>query len=77
MKLSSHQALVVVLCTGIVGTGLIDATLSAAGYTSLGTLVWIIGYGTIVLVIWHGWLRPLQLTGPADQVHIYDEDSEP
>lgn len=70
MALSSRQAMAVVLAVGIVGTGLVVAAVSTAGYRTLGSALWVLGYGTTVLVLWWGWVRPLDLgpdTEPTDR----------
>lgn len=54
---------VAVLAGGVVGAGLVDAWLSAAGYGELGAAVWVTGYGLVVLVAWYRYLRPLDLVG--------------
>ena len=75
MALGSRGAFVAVLLTGVVGTGLLVMALSSAGYSTLGDVVWILGYGTMVVVLWYGWIRPLEFDpGPpgAD-----DESAEP
>ncbi len=64
VSISSKWAFVFVLLIGIVGPGLLDYLLSASGASQLGGAVWALGYGTMVLVIWYGWIRPLNLTGP-------------
>lgn len=58
-------ALGVVIAAGIVVPGVMDYALSALGHPQLGTLVWIVGYGTMVLLVWYVWIRPLELTGPS------------
>lgn len=63
MEFSSRQAFALVLAVGVAGTGIVVALFSAAGYRTLGTMVWILGYGSMVLVLWWGWLRPMDL-GP-------------
>jgi hypothetical protein len=60
MSLSSRAAFAVVVFVGVVGTGLAVAAFSAAGYRTLGSVVWIVGYGTTIAVLWWGWLRPLE-----------------
>jgi hypothetical protein len=61
---SSKWSFALVLLIGIVWPGFLDYLLSAAGASQLGGAVWALGYGTMVLVIWYGWIRPLNLTGP-------------
>ena len=65
MTLSSRQAFAVVLIVGVVGTGLVQRAFAVAGYPGAGTAFWILGYGTTALVLWAGWIRPLDLTGPS------------
>ena len=83
---SSKWSFAFVLLIGIVGPGFLDYLLSAAGASQLGGAVWALGYGTMVLVIWYGWIRPLNLTGPdttdeqtgtADGDPTLDENSVP
>lgn len=47
------------LVVGVVVPGLGKYFLTAAGYTALGTAVWVTGYLTAVLVIWYVWIRPI------------------
>jgi len=76
MALGSRGKFVAVLLTGIVGTGLLVMVLSSAGYPTVGNVVWVVGYGTMVAVLWYGWIRPLDLgpgeadgeTGDRDQI---------
>jgi hypothetical protein len=52
------------LLVGIAGSGLARRFLSELGYNDLGALVYIVGYGGMVVGIWYGWIRPLEITGP-------------
>ena len=52
------------LVTGIVLPGVLNYFLTRANYDTLGTVVWVVGYLTMVGAIWYGWIRPLDLTGP-------------
>lgn len=56
--------LVAVLLVGIVGSGVARWALGVAGYNWLGRLVFLSGYATMVFVVWYGWVRPLDITGP-------------
>jgi hypothetical protein len=58
--------LVLVVVVGVVGSGLARRLLGLAGYTTLGRVVFVLGYATMVFVVWYGWIRPLDLTGPTD-----------
>ena len=74
-----RKALPIVLVIGIIGPGFIDYLLSATGASQLGAVVWAFGYGTTILIIWYGWIRPLDLSGP-DTTNVpwtVDDDSEP
>lgn len=57
--------LVLVLAVGIAGTGIVRRLLGEAGYNGLGRLAFVLGYGTMVFVLWYGWIRPLDIRGPA------------
>ena len=56
--------LAAVLLVGIAGSGLARRTLGEFGYDNLGVLVYILGYGGMVVAIWYVWIRPMDLTGP-------------
>lgn len=63
--LSSKAAFVLVLVTGIVVPGVMNYAFSVVlGQQMLGRLVWVLGYTLMIVVIWYGWIRPLELTGP-------------
>jgi hypothetical protein len=59
--------LLVVVVTGIVLPGLARRFLGEAGYESVGTVVFIMGYAGMIFLVWYGWIRPLDLTGPVDR----------
>ncbi|WP_313691218.1 hypothetical protein [Halorarum halobium] len=59
-----HLLLAVVLLVGIAGTGIIRRQLGVMGYNEFGRLVFILGYGGTVFLVWYGWIRPLDITGP-------------
>jgi hypothetical protein len=56
--------LAVILFVGIAGSGVARWGLGQLGLTQLGELVFIMGYGGMVFVLWYGWIRPLDITGP-------------
>jgi hypothetical protein len=56
--------LAAVLVVGVVAPGIARYLLGKAGYTTLGMIVFALGYGAMVVVVWWGWIRPLNLTGP-------------
>ena len=62
--MNSRVVLGAVLAAGIVLPGVMDFVLNQAGYPTLGAIVWAMGYASMVLVVWAGWIRPLDLSGP-------------
>ncbi|MFB6131307.1 MAG: hypothetical protein ABEJ28_10855 [Salinigranum sp.] len=56
--------LAAILFVGVVGPGLARRALGLAGHSTLGMIVYVVGYGGMVLVVWYGWIRPLEITGP-------------
>lgn len=63
--LSSKAAFVLVLVTGIVVPGVMNYAFSVVlDQQMLGRLVWVLGYTLMIAVIWYGWIRPLDFTGP-------------
>lgn len=64
--MDSRILLVLVIATGIVVPGVANYYLAQAGLHTLGSAVWVGGYGAMVLVVWYGWIRPLDIGGPAD-----------
>lgn len=59
--------LVAVVTLGIIVPGLARRLLGEAGYATLGMAVFVLGYAGMVFVVWYGWIRPLDITGPGDQ----------
>ena len=62
---------------GITVPGFLDYLLSATGASQLGGAVWLLGYGTMVTMIWYGWIRPIEfgLTGPdANNENVRESD---
>ena len=56
--------LLTVLFVGIAGTGLLRRLLGEFGYNGVGRVVFLLGYGGMVLIVWYGWVRPMDITGP-------------
>lgn len=69
--------LALVLLVGIAGTGVLRRQLGLLGYNELGRIVFVLGYGGMVFVIWYGWIRPLDITGPTGNADVspYDGDA--
>jgi hypothetical protein len=61
--MDSRFLLVFVVAAGIILPGVANYWLGAAGHPALGSAVWVAGYGAMVLVVWWGWIRPLDLGG--------------
>ena len=53
-----------ILLVGIAGSGLARRALGELGYNDLGAIVYVLGYGGMVLTIWYVWIRPMDITGP-------------
>jgi hypothetical protein len=52
------------LLVGVALTGQLAGLVRSAGFPLLGSAVWPIGYGSIVLAAWYVWIRPLDLRAP-------------
>ncbi|MFB6270829.1 MAG: hypothetical protein ABEH83_12860 [Halobacterium sp.] len=52
------------IAAGVVVPGVANYALNAAGAPTVGAAVWAVGYASMVLVVWYGWIRPLDITGP-------------
>ncbi len=79
MELGTRRAFAVVVLAGVAGTGSVVYFLNAVGLGTLGSVVWFVGYGTMVYTLWYGWIRPLDLTGGTDPDEVADAtvDEEP
>lgn len=58
--------LAAVVTLGIVLPGVARRLLGEAGYNDLGMVVFTLGYAGMVVIVWYGWIRPLDITGPAE-----------
>ena len=56
--------LAVVMFVGVAGSGVARWGFGQLGLPRFGDLLYIAGYGGMVFVVWYGWIRPLDLTGP-------------
>ena len=63
--LSSRQLFVLVVIVGLIGPGLAVNMLERANLGLLADIVWVVGYGTTIFVVWYIWIRPLDLVGPS------------
>jgi len=57
--------ILLLLVIGIGGSGIARGLLAERGYGAVGSLVFVMGYGTMVVLLWWGWVRPLEITGPS------------
>ncbi|WP_436923442.1 hypothetical protein [Halosimplex amylolyticum] len=57
-------ALALALLVGIALTGQVAGLVRSVGFSAASGLVWPIGYGSIVLVAWYVWIRPIDLRAP-------------
>lgn len=69
--------LALALLVGVALTGQLVGLLESAGFSTLSTLVWPLGYGSVVLVAWYVWIRPLDLRAPTrDEEDLWASDPE-
>lgn len=68
-----------VLVGAVVVPGVVNYALVQSGFGTLGTVIWVLGYGVGVLALWYVWLRPLDLSGPeeSDPRDAGDRATEP
>lgn len=64
--MNSRILLVFVIAAGILIPGVANYYLATAGHETLGQIAWIGGYGLMVVVVWYGWIRPLDFGGGRD-----------
>jgi hypothetical protein len=51
----------IALAAVVIVPGLASAMIHSLGFSTLGTVTWMIGYGSGVVAIWFIWIRPLDL----------------
>jgi len=61
---SDAPLVALVLFVGIAGSGVARWGLGRLGLDVLGQIIFVMGYGGMVFVLWYGWIRPLHITGP-------------
>ena len=71
--LGTRGGFALVTLVGVVVPGVANYVLSQVGFDPLGSLVWALGYGAMAVVLWLGWVRPLDLTGPDDTIRQPEE----
>jgi hypothetical protein len=60
----NNLLLAAVVTLGIVLPGIARRLLGEAGYNDLGMVVFVLGYAGMIVVVWFGWIRPLDISGP-------------
>ncbi|MCL9816581.1 hypothetical protein [Natronocalculus amylovorans] len=81
---SDRLLLALVLFAGIAGSGVARRLFGEAGFDTVGQVVFIMGYGGMVVVLWYGWLRHIDIRGPEDRdspdtvenSKLYERESE-
>ena len=72
--LGTRGGFVLVVLAGVVVPGVTNYVLSYSGFDTLGSLVWAVGYGAMAVVLYLGWVRPLEPTGPDSAVRAPDDE---
>lgn len=70
---SNALLLIAVVSGGILVSGFARNALGAAGLGNLGRVVYVLGYGGVVVTVWYGWIRPLDISGPTEEASVYDD----
>ncbi|XVH32277.1 hypothetical protein ACNS7O_03585 [Haloferacaceae archaeon DSL9] len=63
---ADRALLIAIILVGIIGSGVAAWAFGRAGYSDIGQVVFVIGYGGMVFAIWYGWIRPLDIRGPEE-----------
>lgn len=62
------------LAVGLLLVVMVEHALRGAGLETLGLLAYPVGYGSLVLVAWYVWIRPLDLRSPAPGDDVWRSD---
>ncbi|WP_262174559.1 hypothetical protein [Haloarcula laminariae] len=73
--LAAPQIMILLVLVGIIGPGLAVYSLEQASLPILADLVWIVGYGTGIFLVWFIWFRPVDLVGPTGQTLTSESES--
>jgi hypothetical protein len=71
--LGTRGGFVLVVLVGVLVPGLTNHVLSQSGYHALGSAAWAVGYAAMAAVLYVGWVRPLDPTGPDDAIRKPDD----
>jgi hypothetical protein len=63
MEIDDRFTLAAVLFAGVAIPGVSSYLLSEIGADTLSQVIWLVGYGGMVLFVWYHWLRPMDLQG--------------
>ncbi|MFT4881078.1 MAG: hypothetical protein ACI9CA_002164 [Natronomonas sp.] len=72
--LGTRGGFVLVVLAGVLLPGLTNHVLSQSGYHALGSAAWAVGYATMAVVLYVGWVRPLDPTGPDSAIREPDDE---
>jgi len=61
---SDAPLVALVLLVGIAGSGVARWGFGQLGFDLIGQIIFVMGYTGMVFVLWYGWIRPLEITGP-------------
>jgi hypothetical protein len=75
LGLGTRGGFVVVVLVGVLLPGLTNHVLSQSGYHALGSAAWAVGYATMAVVLYVGWVRPLDPTGPDSAIREPDDET--
>ena len=78
VTISSRLKFVITLVTGIIVPGVLDYLFSTAGLPQIGAVVWTVGYGIMIFILWYGWVRPIdfELIGPDPEAQPWETDED-
>ena len=73
-------ALALALLVGVALVGQVVGLLESVGFGTYTPIIWLLGYGGIVLTAWYVWIRPLDIHSPDrddDSAWETDADEQP
>ena len=78
VTISSRLKFVITLVTGIIVPGVLDYLFSTAGLPQIGAVVWTVGYGIMIFILWYGWVRPIdfELIEPDTEAQPWETDED-
>lgn len=78
IELTSKVKFAIILTVGIVVPGTLAYAFSMSEFSQVGTIIWVLGYGATIVVIWYNWVRPInfEIIGPEVSVDKQDSPSD-